>query len=79
MPIGRPYEPEGAILIYGRDHLQASAPTSTVVGELARVLKPFFDTGDYPVMDPTVGRPYPAFVHRNSDTTGAMRAIESIT
>lgn len=42
-------------------------------------LKRFFDTGDYPVMDPTVGRPYPAFVHRNSDTTGAMRAIESIT
>jgi flavorubredoxin len=30
-------------------------------------------------MDDTAGRPYAAFVHGNSDTTGAVRAIESIT
>jgi flavorubredoxin len=30
-------------------------------------------------MDDTAGRPYAAFVHGNSDTGGAVRAIESIT
>jgi multimeric flavodoxin WrbA len=42
-------------------------------------LKHFFDTVYYPVMDDTAGRPYAAFVHGNSDTGGAVRAIESIT
>jgi hypothetical protein len=43
------------------------------------VLKHFFDTVYYPVMDDTEGRPYAAFVHGNSDTGGAVQAIESIT
>jgi hypothetical protein len=30
-------------------------------------------------MDDTNGRPHAAFVHGNSDTGGAVRAIESIT
>jgi hypothetical protein len=30
-------------------------------------------------MDDTEGRPYAAFVHGNSDTGGAVQAIESIT
>lgn len=30
-------------------------------------------------MDEADRRPYAAFVHGNSDTTGAVRAIESIT
>jgi hypothetical protein len=33
----------------------------------------------YPVMGDTAGRPYAASVHGNSDTGGAVRAIESIT
>ena len=43
------------------------------------MLKHFFDTVYYPVMDDTAGRRYAAFVHGNSDTTGAVRAIETIT
>ena len=45
----------------------------------ASALKHFLDTVYYPVIDDTAGRPYAAFVHGNSDTTGAVRAIESIT
>lgn len=37
-----------------------------------------FDNIYYPVMDETARRPCAAFVHGNSDTTGAIRAIESI-
>ena len=30
-------------------------------------------------MDATSGRPYALYVHGNSDTTGAVRAVETIT
>ena len=33
----------------------------------------------YPCLDATVRRPYGLFVHGNSDTTGAVRAVETIT
>jgi len=53
--------------------------TPANLGYVSGALEHFFDTVYYPVMDETAGRPYATFVHGNSDTTGAVRAIESIT
>lgn len=64
------------------DVLEADAyllGTPANIGYMSGALKHFFDTIYYPVMDDTARRPYAAFVHGNQDTTGAVRAIESIT
>jgi NAD(P)H-dependent FMN reductase len=64
------------------DVLEADAyllGTPANIGYMSGALKHFFDTVYYPVMDETARRPYAAFVHGNSDTTGAVRAIEAIT
>ncbi|CAI7974335.1 hypothetical protein FRAHR75_1300013 [Frankia sp. Hr75.2] len=39
----------------------------------------FCDQIYYPVLEATVGRPYALYVHGNSDTTGAIRGVETIT
>lgn len=49
------------------------------LGYLAGAVKHFFDTIYYPCLDATTGRPYGAFLHANSDATGALRALDSIT
>lgn len=49
------------------------------LGYLAGALKHFFDTIYYPCLDATVGRPYGAFLHANSDATGGLRALDAIT
>jgi hypothetical protein len=38
----------------------------------------FFDQIYYPCLEATVGRPYGLYVHGNSDTTGAIRGVETI-
>lgn len=53
--------------------------TPANIGYMSGALKHVFDTVYYPCQDETAGRPYAAFVHGNDDTTGAVRAIESIT
>jgi NAD(P)H-dependent FMN reductase len=53
--------------------------TPANIGYISGALKHFFDTVYYPVLDATVGRPYAAVVHGNLDSTGAVRAIETIT
>ena len=53
--------------------------TPANIGYMSGALKHFFDTIYYPVQDETARRPYAAFVHGNSDTTGAVTAIETIT
>jgi multimeric flavodoxin WrbA len=53
--------------------------TTANLGYISGALKHFFDTTYYAVMDDTAKRPYGAFVHGNNDTTGAVRAIASIT
>ena len=53
--------------------------TTANIGYMSGALKHFFDTVYYQVMDETARRPYAAFVHGNSDPTGAVRAIETIT
>ena len=52
--------------------------TPANIGYMSGALKHFFDTIYYPCLDATIHRPYAAYVHGNSDTVGAVRAIESI-
>lgn len=49
------------------------------LGYLAGALKHFFDQIYYPCLESTIGRPFGAWLHGNDDTTGAARAIETIT
>lgn len=70
--------------------LQATAPqvlssdayllgTPANLGYMSGALKHFFDQIYYPCLDATIGRPYAAYLHGNTDTTGALRGVESIT
>jgi NAD(P)H-dependent FMN reductase len=52
--------------------------TTANLGYMSGALKHFFDQVYYPCLDATVRRPYGLYVHGNSDTTGAVRAIEAI-
>jgi len=53
--------------------------TPANLGYISGALKHFFDQIYYPCLNETVGRPYGVYLHGNSDTTGAARAIETIT
>ncbi len=53
--------------------------TPANLGYISGALKHFFDQIYYPCLDDTVGRPFGFYLHGNSDTTGAGRAIETIT
>ncbi len=64
------------------DVLEADAyllGTPANLGYISGALKHFFDTIYYPCLDETVGRPFGVFLHGNDDTTGAERAIDTIT
>ena len=53
--------------------------TPANIGYMSGALKHFFDGIYYPCLEATQRRPYGLYVHGNSDTTGAVRAVESIT
>src|SRR6266581_1353564 len=53
--------------------------TPANLGYMSGALKHFFDQIYYPCLEATQRRPYGLFVHGNEDTTGAVRAIETIT
>lgn len=53
--------------------------TPANLGYMSGVLKRFFDQIYHPCLDATVRRPYGLYVHGNNDTTGAIRAVETIT
>jgi NAD(P)H-dependent FMN reductase len=53
--------------------------TPANLGYISGALKHFFDQIYYPCLEATQGRPYGIYLHGNSDTTGALRAVESIT
>src|SRR3984957_28829 len=53
--------------------------TPANIGYMSGALKHFFDTIYYPCLEATRRRPYGLYVHGASDTTGAVRAVESIT
>jgi multimeric flavodoxin WrbA len=52
--------------------------TPANIGYMSGALKHFFDTIYYPCLAATARRPYALYVHGNSDTTGAVRAVEAI-
>ncbi|HEY3715816.1 MAG TPA: NAD(P)H-dependent oxidoreductase [Jatrophihabitantaceae bacterium] len=52
--------------------------TSANIGYMSGALKHFFDLVYYPTLSAKVGAPYGLYVHGNSDTVGAARAVESI-
>jgi multimeric flavodoxin WrbA len=52
--------------------------TPANIGYMSGALKTFFDNVYYPALTAKVGAPYALYVHGNNDTTGAVRAVESI-
>ena len=52
--------------------------TSANIGYMSGALKHFFDLVYYPTLSAKAGAPYGLYVHGNSDTVGAARAVESI-
>jgi multimeric flavodoxin WrbA len=64
------------------DLLEADAVvlgTPANIGYMSGALKHFFDSVYYPAMSDTNGMPYSLYVHGDNDTSGAVRAVESIT
>ena len=53
--------------------------TPANLGYISGALKHFFDQIYYPCLESTTKRPFGLYVHGNSDTTGAERAVEVIT
>src|SRR6202034_23239 len=53
--------------------------TPVNLGYLSGALKHFFDQIYYPCLDATRGRPFGAYLHGNTDATGALRALQTIT
>ena len=74
--IRRPALAATAIDVLEADGYLLGTPAN--IGYMSGALKHFFDTIYYPCLDATAHRPYAAYVHGNSDTVGAVRAIESI-
>ena len=52
--------------------------TPANIGYMSGALKHFFDGIYYPCLEATQRRPYALYVHGGSDTTGAVRGVESI-
>jgi hypothetical protein len=52
--------------------------TPANIGYMSGALKHFFDRIYYPCLNDTARRPYGLYVHGNDDTTGAVRAVETI-
>lgn len=52
--------------------------TPVNIGYMSGALKVFFDTIYYPTLEAKRGLPYGLYVHGNNDSTGAIRAVESI-
>ena len=52
--------------------------TPANIGYMSGALKHFFDQIYYPCLEATVGRPYALYIHGNTDTAGATRAVETI-
>ncbi len=52
--------------------------TPANLGYISGALKHFFDTVYYPCRLAKAGSPYGLYVHGNNDTSGAIRAVETI-
>lgn len=74
--VSRPALTASVLDVLGADGYLLGTPAN--IGYMSGALKHFFDTVYYPVLDATVKRPYGLYVHGNSDTTGAVRAVQRI-
>jgi NAD(P)H-dependent FMN reductase len=74
--LARPALAAAAVDVLGADGYLLGTPAN--IGYMSGALKHFFDQIHYPCLDATVRRPYGLYVHGNSDTTGAVRAVEAI-
>jgi len=72
----RPALTASAVEVLAADGYLLGTPAN--IGYMSGALKHFFDGIYYPCLEATVRRPYGLYVHGNSDTTGAVRAVESI-
>jgi NAD(P)H-dependent FMN reductase len=75
--LARPALVATAVDVLGADGYILGTPAN--LGYMSGALKHFFDQIYYPCLEATVRRPYGVYVHGNNDTTGALRAIETIT
>jgi multimeric flavodoxin WrbA len=73
----RPALTAAAVEVMEADAYLLGTPAN--IGYISGAMKHFFDTVYYPCLEETVGRPFGAWVHGNLDSTGAVRAIETIT
>ena len=65
-----------ALDVLGADAYVLGTPAN--LGYMSGALKHFFDQIYYPCLESSAGRPYGVYVHGNSDTEGALRAIEKV-
>jgi hypothetical protein len=75
--VARPALIAGAVDVLEADGYLLGTPAN--LGYMSGALKHFFDQIYYPCLDATVGRPFGLYIHGNSDTTGAERAVDKIT
>jgi NAD(P)H-dependent FMN reductase len=74
--VTRPALAATAVDVLAADAYVLGTPAN--IGYMSGALKHFFDQIYYPVLEATRRRPYALYVHGNNDTTGAVRAVESI-
>src|SRR5215217_1712485 len=72
--LARPALPAAAVDVLEADGYLLGTPAN--LGYMSGALKHFLDQIYYPCLEATVGRPYGLYVHGDSDTTGAVRAVE---
>ena len=74
--VTRPALTASAVDVLAADGLILGTPAN--IGYMSGALKHFFDTVYYPSIVDTPNLPYALYIHGNSDTSGAVRAVESI-
>jgi NAD(P)H-dependent FMN reductase len=72
----RPALTAAAVDVLEADGILLGTPAN--IGYMSGALKHFFDGIYYPCLEATRRRPYGLYVHGGMDTTGAVRAVESI-
>jgi len=72
----RPALAAAAVDVLAADGYLLGTPAN--IGYMSGALKHFFDQAYYPCLEATIGRPYALYVHGGSDTTGAVRSVETI-